>query len=181
MVGLMIPFWTNFVIRAFSIKFFFGDAGPVNELLQRIGWTTEPVAFANSDLTVWFGMVTNYLPFMVLPLYVVMEKLDFAVLEAARDLGASSLQVFWKVLVPLARKGTIAGITLVFPCALGEFVIPDLLGGAKTMLIGNLITDQFLKTRDWPFGASISVILFGVVLGALALQMRADAKREGDT
>ena len=168
----MIPFWTNFVVRAYAIKILFSELGPVNQIGMALGMIHEPVIFANTDFSVWLGMVTNYLPFMVLPLYVALEKFDFSLLEAAKDLGAGSWNILWRVLVPLTKAGIVTGLIFVFTPALGEFVIPDLLGGSKTMLIGSLVTEQFLKTRDWPFGAALSLILIVLVMGSLVIYLR---------
>jgi spermidine/putrescine transport system permease protein len=172
LVLIVLPFWTNFVVRAYAIKILFGELGPVNQLGLALGLIHEPIIFANSSFSVWLGMTTNYLPFMVLPLYVTLEKLDFSLLEAAKDLGASSWNLFWKILLPLTRAGVITGVLFVFTPALGEFVIPDLLGGSKSMLIGNLVTEQFLKTRDWPFGSALSLILILIVMLSLAVYLR---------
>lgn len=179
LILVILPFWTNFVIRAYAIKVFFGDYGPLNRLLMAVGLTHEPLPLGNSDLSVWFGMVTNYLPFMILPLYVALEKFDFSLLEAAKDLGATSWKVIWRVLFPLTKPGIVTGLIFVFTPALGEFVIPDLLGGARTMLIGNLITEQFLKTRDWPFGAALSILVILIVMVSLAVYLRIEAAEEG--
>jgi spermidine/putrescine transport system permease protein len=119
-------------------------------------------------------MVTNYLPFMILPLYVALEKFDFSLIEAAKDLGASSWKILWRILIPLTRPGIVTGVIFVFTPALGEFVIPDLLGGARTMLVGNLITEQFLKARDWPFGSSLSLLLILIVMGSLVIYLRTE-------
>jgi spermidine/putrescine transport system permease protein len=175
LVAVVVPFWTNFVVRAYAIKVLLGEQGPINAVALAMGWLTEPVVFANSDFAVWLGMLTNYLPFMVLPLYVALEKFDFSLLEAAKDLGASSWNVLWRVLIPLTKPGIITGLIFVFTPALGEFVIPDLLGGARTMLIGNLVTEQFLKTRDWPFGSALSLLLIVTVMASLAVYLRATA------
>jgi spermidine/putrescine transport system permease protein len=176
LILVILPFWTNFVIRAYAIKVLFGDYGPMNRLLLTLGWIHEPIPFGNSDFSVWIGMVTNYLPFMVLPLFVALEKFDFSLLEAAKDLGASSFSTVKEVLFPLTRPGIITGCLFVFAPALGEFVIPDLLGGARTMLIGNLITEQFLKARDWPFGAALSILVIGLVMVSLGIYLRLEAR-----
>jgi spermidine/putrescine transport system permease protein len=175
LILVILPFWTNFVIRAYAIKVLFGDYGPLNHFLMKLGLIHEPFAFGNSDLSVWFGMVTNYLPFMVLPLYVALEKFDFSLMEAAKDLGASTWEVLWRILFPLTKPGIVTGIIFVFTPALGEFVIPDLLGGSRTMLIGNLITEQFLKTRDWPFGAALSILVILIVMVCLGVYLRIEA------
>lgn len=174
---VMLPFWTNFVVRTYALKVLLAEAGPVNSLALSLGVLSRPFVFANSSFAIWLGMFTNYLPFMVLPLYVTLEKFDFTLLDAARDLGASSREVLWRVLLPLIRPGIVTGLLFVFAPALGEFVIPDLLGGARTQLLGNLITDQFLKTRDWPFGSALSLLLVAVVMVNLALYVR-NSERE---
>lgn len=173
LMAVIVPFWTNFIVRAYAIKVVLGENGPINQLALALGLLHEPIAFANSALAVWLGMVTNYLPFMVLPLYVALEKFDFTLLEAARDLGAPSRRILTRVLIPLTRPGIVTGCIFVFTPALGEFVIPDLFGGARTMLIGNLVTEQFLKTRDWPFGSALSILLLLVVMASLLLYLRA--------
>jgi spermidine/putrescine transport system permease protein len=180
LVLVVIPFWTNFVVRAYAIKVLFGELGPVNQLAQALRLIHEPIIFANSAFSVWLGMVTNYLPFMVLPLYVALEKFDFALLEAAKDLGAPGWKILLKVLIPLTKPGIITGIIFVFTPALGEFVIPDLLGGARTMLIGNLITEQFLKTRDWPFGSALSLLLIVIVMASLAIYLKVTAQESDE-
>lgn len=169
---LIIPFWTNFVVRTYALKVLFGENGPINEMAMALGLISEPLSLSNSFGMVWLGMVTNYLPYMVLPLYVSIEKFDFSLLEAGRDLGASAWNNFWRVLVPLTKAGIITGFILVFTPALGEFLIPDLLGGARTMLMGNLITEQFLKMRDWPFGSALSIVLMVVVVLSLVVVIR---------
>jgi spermidine/putrescine transport system permease protein len=178
LILIIIPFWTNFVVRAYATKVLFGDYGPINRFLLSLGWIQESIHFINSSFSIWIGMVTNYLPFMVLPLYVALEKFDFSLMEAARDLGASSWKVIWKVLIPLTKQGIITGVIFVFTPALGEFVIPDLMGGAKTMLIGNLVTEQFLKTRDWPFGSALSLILVLIVMGSLLIYLKAEGSEQ---
>ncbi|MGZ3687690.1 MAG: ABC transporter permease [Bdellovibrionota bacterium] len=178
LVLVVIPFWTNFVVRAYALKVLFGENGPLNHLALALGILREPIALANSDISVWIGMVTNYLPFMVLPLYVALEKFDFSLIEAAKDLGASPARVLFRILIPLTKPGIITGVIFVFTPALGEFVIPDLLGGARTMLIGNLITEQFLKTRDWPFGSALSLLLIVIVMASLLVYLRLDTGEE---
>ncbi len=172
MTLLIVPFWTNFVVRTYALKVLFADSGPINESLLSLGLTTTPLALSNGQTMVLLGMVTNYLPFMVLPLFVTLEKFDFSILEAGRDLGASGIQNLRRLLVPLTFPGLITGSILVFTPALGEFLIPDLLGGARTMLLGNLITEQFLKMRDWPFGSALSVLLMIIVLIPLLVVLK---------
>jgi spermidine/putrescine transport system permease protein len=179
LVLLVIPFWTNMVVKTYGIRVVLGDQGPINQILLSLGLISSPISFVNTWFAVVVGMVANYLPFMVLPLSICLDKLDFSLLEAARDLGASGLSVFRRVLLPLAKPGIASGSILVFTPALGEFLIPDLLGGAKTLLVGNLIIDQFLKMRDWPFGAALSFILMIlVVTSVLGLNRFKGAERD---
>lgn len=172
LILLVIPFWTNFVVRTYAIKVLLGEQGPISQFAMNLGILSEPLQLSNSFFMVWIGMVTNYLPYMVLPLYVSIEKFDFSLLEAGRDLGASGWNNFWKVLIPLTKPGIITGSILVFTPALGEFLIPEILGGGKTMLIGNFITEQFLKMRDWPFGSALSSLLMTFVLISLVFVIR---------
>lgn len=171
-IGVVIPFWTNLVVRAYATKVWLSEAGPFQQFLVSLGLIHSPMSLDSGGVAVILGMVTNYLPFMVLPLYVSIEKFDFSLMEAAKDLGASPLRVLTRVLFPLTQTGIMTGLVLVFTPALGEFVIPDLLGGARVMLMGNLITEQFLKTRDWPFGAALSLILILMVLVSLGIYLR---------
>lgn len=155
LILIVTPFWTNFVVRAYAVR-------SVLHSLEGWGWE-----LLNTPTAVWIGMVGSYLPFMVLPLFVALEKFDFTLLEAARDLGATPARAVRAVLLPGTRAGIITGSILVFTPALGEFVIPDILGGARTLLLGNLITDQFLKARDWPFGSALSVLLIALIAALL--------------
>jgi spermidine/putrescine transport system permease protein len=169
MVLVVIPFWTNFVVRTYALKALLAENGPVNHWAQALGLLREPFVFSGTGFAVWLGMVTNYLPFMVLPLYVALERFDFTLLEAAGDLGASARARFFRILLPLTKRGILTGLIFVFAPALGEFVIPDLLGGARTLLVGNLITEQYLKARDWPFGSALSLLLISLVLVTFAV------------
>lgn len=165
----------------YAIKAAFSETGPINQWALQMGILSEPFVFAGTQFAIWLGMLVNYLPFMVLPLYVVFEKFDFSLIEAARDLGASRWQQLTRIFIPLTRSGIMTGMVFVFAPVLGEFVIPDLLGGARTMLIGNLMTEQFLKARDWPFGSALAVLLISAVLLSLllirAVPKTASAKR----
>ncbi len=162
-VMLMVPFLTNFIVRVYALRLLLGVEGPLNQLLLSLGVVAEPLVVTDTVFLVGVGMTTNYLPFMVLPLYVVLEKLDFSLVEAARDLGATRWQTFRRVILPLTKPGLASGALLVFIPTLGEYMVPDLLGGARVMLLGNLITEQFLKARDWPFGSALAVILILVM------------------
>jgi spermidine/putrescine transport system permease protein len=170
-VGLAIPFMTNLIIRVYAIKLCVGMDGPLQAILQWLNLSFDPYQISQNQTLVFYGMVTSYLPFMVFPIYAALEKLDFSMVEAAEDLGASQLKVLFSVILPSTRVAAVNSFTLVFVPCLGEFVIPDLLGGAKKMLAGNLITEQFLKARDWPFGAALSLGLM-IVLLALPYLLR---------
>lgn len=162
-VGLAVPFLTNLIIRVYAIMVFVGIDGPLQRLMLFCGIVFDPFYLSQNDFLVLYGMVTTYLPFMVFPLYVALEKFDFSLVEAAEDLGASKLRVLLQVIVPNTRVAASNGLTMVFVPCLGEFIIPDLLGGAKNMLVGNLITEQFLKNRDWPFGSALSIVLIALL------------------
>lgn len=177
-MALALPFLTNLIIRIYAIRLFVGVDGPLQTMLTQLGVGFDSYAFTQNRILVLYGMVTTYLPFMVFPLYGAFEKFDFNLVEAAQDLGANSWQVFFKVLVPNLKTAMGTGLILVFVPALGEYVIPDLLGGAKNMLLGNLITEQFLKSRDWPMGSALSVILMVILLlfSALVVLLRKRSK-----
>jgi spermidine/putrescine transport system permease protein len=154
-----IPFLSNLVIRIYALKVFTGFDGPLAYTLSTLGIPFDPFTLSQNQTLVFYGMATTYLPFMVFPLFNALERFDYRLVYAAEDLGATSTQIITKVLLPNLKRPLLTGILLVFIPALGEFVIPDLLGGARTMLAGNLITDQFLKSRDWPFGSALAVLL----------------------
>jgi spermidine/putrescine transport system permease protein len=156
---IMVPFWINFLIRSFAWIIILRSKGIVNSLLLEWGWIEKPLALLYNDGAVLLGMVYTLLPFMVLPLYVSLEKLDRRKLEAAYDLGANPWKAFLYVTLPLTKHGIMNGSMLVFVSSLGMFVVPDILGGAKSVLLGNLIQNQFLSARDWPFGSAVSIIL----------------------
>ncbi len=161
---ILVPFWTNFVIRVYAWIMILRAGGFLDGVLQWLRITTAPLGLLYTPTAVMIGMVYEFLPFMVLPLYTSLEKIENAVLEAAADLGAPPWRVFLRVTLPLSVPGMIAGTILVFIPAMGMFVIPDLMGGAKTLLIGNVIRNQFLTARDWPFGAAASMILMLMTL-----------------
>lgn len=163
-MSLAIPFLTNLIIRIYATKLFVGIDGPIQGLLKSLGFSFDPFYFTQNEYLVLYGMVTTYLPFMIFPLYAAFEKFNFSLVEAALDLGASQFRILFTVLIPNMKTAIVNGFILVFIPCLGEFVIPDLLGGAKNMLVGNLITEQFLKARDWPFGAALSMILIAILV-----------------
>ena len=156
---IILPFWTNSLIRVYALKMILGFNGLLNQLLLYFGLITEPLELIYTEFAVIIGLVYLLLPFMILPLYSSIEKLDHRLLEAAKDLGAKPLARFWKIIIPQTMPGIIAGILLVFLPALGMFYISDLLGGAKNLVVGNIIKHQFLNTRDWPGGAAMSIML----------------------
>jgi len=173
---VMIPFWTNFLIRTYAWRVILGSDGPINSLFMALGIIDEPFRLLFTDGAVIMGLVYGYLPFMVLPLYAAIERVDFSLMEAAGDLYANGAQAFRRILLPLSMPGVIAGSILVFIPSLGAFVTPDLLGGAKTVMIGNLIQSQFLTARDWPFGSAISIGLMGTVLISTLFYFRSGGK-----
>ena len=156
---ILIPFWTNFIIRLYAWILILRGGGLLDSFLQWAHITAAPLNLLYTPTAVLIGMVYEYLPFMILPLYTSLEKIENSILEAAADLGAPPWRVFLRVTLPLSVPGMIAGTILVFIPAMGMFVIPDLMGGAKTILVGNVIRNQFLTARDWPFGAAASMIL----------------------
>src|SRR4030043_358890 len=161
---ILLPFWTNFIIRIFAWMMILRSGGLLDSLLQWLHLTREPLNLLYTPTAVMIGMVYEFLPFMVIPLFTSLEKIENSLLEAAADLGAPPWKAFLRVTLPLSVPGMIAGTILVFIPAMGMFVLPDLMGGAKTLLIGNLIKNQFLTARDWPFGAAAAMILFVVPL-----------------
>jgi len=165
---ILLPFWTNFIIRIFAWMIILRSGGILDSLLQWLHITNAPLNLLYTPTAVLIGMVYEFLPFMVLPLYTSLEKIENSLLEAAADLGAPPWKAFIRVTLPLSVPGMVAGTILTFIPAMGMFVVPDILGGAKTILIGNVIRNQFLTARDWPFGAAASMILM-VMTMALTL------------
>ncbi len=176
---VVIPLWTNLLVRTYAWQLLLAPGGGLAKLAATLGLVPSGAALYPSAFAVSLGLVCDYLPFLVLPLYASVEKIDWTQAEAARDLGASGWQVFRHAILPQIRPGLAAGITLVFVPATGQFVIPDLLGGAKTVLLGNVIQQQFGASRDWPFGSAIATISMLVVLLALGLH-HCVAKRKGE-
>lgn len=161
---VMLPFWTSFLIRTYAWMFLLRDTGLINTILQLLHLIRQPLPLLFNDGAVVLGLVYGYLPFMVLPLYATLEKLDPALLDAASDLGATPWVTTWKIVIPLSRSGMVAGALLVFIPCLGAYLTPDLLGGGKTVMIGNLVQNQFTTARDWPFGSAVSLLLMALVL-----------------
>jgi len=176
---ITIPYWVNLLIRTVSLKFLIRDNGPLNESLMSLGLISDPLPLVNTNLAVQLGLFYSYLPFMVLPIYAAVERYNFALSEAAADLYASRWTTLREIVLPVVKPGLIAGCILVFVPALGAFLAPDLLGGAKTFMIGSLIDEQFKGSQgNWPFGAAVSMILMTLVLLVLVFYARA-AAREG--
>lgn len=172
---VMLPFWTSFLVRTYAWMFLLRDTGLINSVLQNIGWIRDPLPLLYNDGAVIVGLVYAYLPFMVLPLYATLERLDPNLIEAAADLGARPAATLARVIVPLSAPGIRAGIVLVFIPCLGAFLTPDLLGGGKSVMIGNLIQNQFTTARDWPFGSALSLVLMALVMLLLWLFTRRDS------
>ncbi|MDR0338723.1 MAG: ABC transporter permease subunit [Desulfovibrio sp.] len=156
---VIIPFWTNSLIRTYALILIIGAQGMVNRLLMALGLIDAPLVIMYTDFAVFVGLTYTLLPFMVLPLYASIEKLDTNLLDAARDLGAGSLRAFWHITLPLTLPGIVAGCMLVFLPSLGIFYVPEILGGAKNMLLGTFIKNQFLVANNWPLGAAASAVL----------------------
>ena len=169
---ILVPFWTNFIIRIYAWIMILRTEGLLNNMLLGLGVINIPLDILYTPLAVQIGMVYEFLPFMVLPLYTSLEKIENAQLEAAADLGARPWRAFIRVTFPLSVPGIIAGSILVFIPAMGMFVVPDLMGGAKTMLVGNLIRNQFLTARDWPFGSAASMLLLLLTLAVTLIYTR---------
>ena len=170
LVFVMIPFWTNFLVRNYAWRVILGNDGPFTRTTEALGLGEQELLF--SQTAVVLGLVYGYLPFMILPLYAAVERIDHGLLEASRDLYASGYQSFRRVLLPLSMPGVIAGSILVFVPSLGAYVTPEILGGAKTTLLGSYIVTQFLTARNWPFGASLSFVLMAIMLVTTIIYFR---------
>jgi len=169
---VILPFWTSFLVRTYAWMFLLRDTGLINTALQKLGLIHDPLPLLYNDGAVILGLVYGYLPFMVLPLYATLERLDRNLLEAAADLGAKPWVALTRVVIPLSAPGVRAGAILVFIPCLGAYLTPDLLGGGKTVMIGNLIQNQFTTARDWPFGSAVSLTLMAIVLVLLLVFVR---------
>jgi len=161
---VMIPFWTNFLVRTYAWIFLLRTEGFFNSMLMHLRIVDAPLDLLYTNGAVFIGLVYGYLPFMILPLYVAIERISPSLEEAALDLYASGLSVFWHVVIPLARPGIVAGCILVFIPSVGAFITPHLLGGGQSMMLGTLIQHEFLVVRDWPFGSAISFVLMLLVV-----------------
>ncbi len=166
---VMLPFWTSFLLRVYAWKMLLADSGVFNNMAIAAGLIAEPVKMMNTPFSLVLGMVYTYVPFMILPLYANLVKMDLRLLEAALDLGATPWQAFWRITVPLSKSGVIAGSMLVFIPCVGEFVIPELLGGPQTLMIGRVLWDEFFSNNDWPMAATVAVVMVLLIIVPLAL------------
>ncbi len=176
---ITLPFWTNLLIRTYAMFIILRDEGLVNNGLIWVGFISEPLRLLHTDFAVALGLMYSFLPFMVLPLYAALEKMDFRLVEAGYDLYADRWQVLRKVVIPLAKPGIVAGCILVFIPSIGAYVTPLLLGGGKELMIGNLIALQFGNARNWPFGCAAALILLAMVLVALLYYVRSTGAKQG--
>lgn len=172
MMMVMLPFWTSFLLRIYAWKGILANHGIVNHLLLSLGVVQQPLHMMNTPFSLMIGMVYAYLPFMILPLYANLVKMDLRLLEAAADLGATPRQAFWRITVPLSKSGIIAGAMLVFIPAVGEYVIPELLGGPGTLMIGKVLWDEFFTNNDWPLASAVTVVAILLILVPMAVLAR---------
>lgn len=175
---VILPFWTSFLIRVYSWMSILSTTGLLNQLLLALGIIHEPLVILNTNTAVYIGMVYSYLPFMVLPLYSALEKMDGTLIEAAQDLGCTPIGAFWRVTFPLSIPGVIAGCMLVFIPAVGEFVIPDLLGGSQTLMIGKVLWTEFYSNTDWPLASAVATILLLVLVVPIVFFQHFQAKAD---
>ncbi|MGB7391617.1 ABC transporter permease subunit [Marinomonas sp.] len=174
---VILPFWTSFLLRVYAWIGLLKKNGVINDFLMSTGLIDHPITMLQTDFAVYIGIVYTYLPFMVLPLYTTLEKMDVTLLEASEDLGAKPYQTFFLVTLPLAMPGIVAGCLLVFIPAVGEFVIPSLLGGSDTLMIGRVLWDEFFLNRDWPMASAVAIVMLIVLVGPIMF-MRSRNKQE---
>ena len=174
---VILPFWTNFLIRTYAWRILLGEEGTINGFLLGIGVISEPLTMLNTQFAVLVGLVYGFLPFMVLPIYASVERFNFRYVDAARDLGANELRVFLRVVLPLTLPGVLAGCALVFIPSVGAFVTPDLLGGTKGLMIGNLINKQFGGSGNMPLGSALSIVMMAVVMVSLLVYIFANRRQ----
>jgi putrescine transport system permease protein len=174
---IILPFWTSFLIRVYAWIGILKPDGFLNQALMGLGLITEPLTILNTEAAVYLGIVYAYLPFMVLPLYATLEKMDYTLIEAAEDLGSPPWRAFWTITVPLALPGVIAGSLLCFIPAVGEFVIPDLLGGSETLMIGRQLWSDFFSNRDWPVASAVAIVLLLILVVPIVIYHDVGARR----
>lgn len=177
MMLVILPFWTSFLIRVYSWIGILSNEGFLNQTLMWLGIIDTPFVILNTSTAVYIGIVYAYLPFMILPIYSALEKLDGSLIEAAEDLGCSKASAFWLITFPLSRPGIIAGCFLVFIPALGEFVIPSILGGTTTLMIGKTLYEEFFSNRDWPVASAVAVVLLLILIIPIILFQRNEQKQ----
>lgn len=177
---VILPFWTSFLIRVYAWIAILKPEGLLNQLLLTLGVIDQPLIILNTNWAIYIGIVYSYLPFMVLPIYSSLEKMDHSLTEAALDLGCTPIRAFWRVTFPLSMPGVIAGCMLVFIPAVGEFVIPDLLGGSETLMIGKTLWNEFNANRDWPISAAVATILLLILVVPIMFFQHAQAKADGE-
>ncbi|MEO0866719.1 MAG: ABC transporter permease subunit, partial [Pseudomonadota bacterium] len=169
---VILPFWTSFLIRVYAWVGILSGEGFLNQFLLWTGLIDTPLTILNTNTAVYIGIVYTYLPFMILPIYAALDRLDSSLIEAAEDLGCSRFTAFWLITIPLSRNGIIAGCFLVFIPVMGEFVIPSLLGGSSTLMIGKVLFEEFFSNRDWPVASTVAVILLLILVIPLVLFQR---------
>jgi spermidine/putrescine transport system permease protein len=174
LVFVMIPFWSNFLIRTYAWRFLLGSDGPIAVASEALGLGTIRVLFTPAAVAI--GLIYGFLPFMILPLYAAIERMDWRLVEAARDLYADGWTAFRKVTLPLTKSGILAGSLLVFVPSFGAYVTPEILGGAKTVMLGSYVVRQFQQARNWPFGSALSIVIMIIMLAALVARQRGGAK-----
>ena len=176
---VILPFWTNFLIRTYAWRILLGDEGTINSALLSLGLIDEPLRLLNTQFAVLVGLVYGFLPFMVLPIYASVERFNFRYVDAAHDLGANDVRAFIRVVLPLTLPGVLAGCALVFIPSVGAFVTPDLLGGTKGLMIGNLINNQFGGSGNMPLGSALSIVMMGVVMLSLLVYVVGNRRQRG--
>lgn len=176
---VILPFWTNFLIRTYAWRILLGDEGTINGFLTSLGLIDDPIQMLNTQFAVLVGLVYGFLPFMVLPIYASVERFNFRYVDAAQDLGANDLRAFLRVVLPLTLPGVLAGCALVFIPSVGAFVTPDLLGGTKGLMIGNLINNQFGGSGNMPLGSALSIVMMAVVMLSLVVYLLANRRDRG--
>jgi len=174
---IMLPFWTSFLLRIYAWKTLLVSNGVINNILISMHIIDTPIEMMNNSFSLLLGMVYSYLPFMILPLYANLSKMDMRYLEAAADLGTSPFKAFWLITVPLSKAGIIAGSMLVFIPAVGEYVIPELLGGSSTLMIGRVLWDEFFSNNDWPMASAVAVVMILLILVPMGVYNKAQAEQ----
>lgn len=169
---IILPFWTSFIVRVYAWMGLLNPQGFFNSCLMHMGLIQNPLPLVNNTFAVWLGIVYSYLPFMILPIYSAIEKIDRSLLEAASDLGCRPVLAFWKIVVPLSRPGVLSGALLVFIPAVGEFIIPELLGGSQTLMIGRILWNEFFFNHDWPLACALAVFMLALLLGPMIIFQR---------